>query len=91
MKILKAIMKKKILYSILLAISSLFLLLLGLKIGQCESESYGWYGPNNIIDLLINSGLFLLVQFVVFAIDNIVKLIKKVLKKEINNSRRSPG
>ena len=86
MKILKAIMKKKILYSVLLAISSLFLLLLGLKIGQCESESYGWYGPNNIIDLLINSGLFLLIEFVVFAIDNIVLLIKKILKKEVNNS-----
>ena len=86
MKILKAIMKKKIMYSLLLAISSLFLLLLGLKIGQCESESYGWYGPNNIIDLLINSGLFLLVEFVVFAIDNIVLLIKKILKKELNNS-----
>ena len=85
MKILKVIMKKKILFLVLLAISSLFLLLLGLKIGQCESESYGWYGPNNIIDLLINSGLFLLVEFVVFSIDNIVLLIKKVLKKKLNN------
>lgn len=79
-------MKKRILYAILLLVSVIFLPFLLQKIGQCEEESYGYYGSNNIEGLLILSGLFVLIEFVVFSIDNLILLIKKMIKREVNNS-----
>ena len=43
-------------------------MLLLAKIGQCDEESYGWYGDNNIDDLLVFSGLFLIINFIVLFI-----------------------
>lgn len=79
-------MKKRKLYTTLLVISVIFLPFLFQKIGQCEEESYGWYGENNIEGLLSLSGLFILVEFVIFSIDNLIILIKKMIKREVNNS-----
>ena len=79
-------MIKRILYQVRLTISIVLFLLLFAKIGQCEEESYGWYGNNNIEDLLLLSGLFLFIEFIIFIIDSIILLVKKFRKKEVNSS-----
>ncbi|ESU22614.1 hypothetical protein FEDK69T_18700 [Flavobacterium enshiense DK69] len=71
----------------LLSISIVFLLLLFAKIQQCEEESWGWEdSDNNIEVLLLLTGLFLFIEFIIFSIDGLILLIKKNRKKEVNNS-----
>ena len=79
-------MTKKIIYLILLGTSIILLPYLYEKIDQCEEESYGYFGPNNILELLILSSLYILVEVIIFSIDNLILLTKKIMKKEVNDS-----
>ncbi len=63
----------------------LFLPLLA-TIDQCEGESYGRMGGNEISNLLFFSALFLMLHFVIYLLDGIVLLTKKTFKKNVNNS-----
>jgi hypothetical protein len=79
-------MIKRIMYFLLLSTSIVFLFLLFMKIGRCEEESYGFYGDNNIEGLLLLSCLILIINFIIFSIDGLILLIKKIMKREVNNS-----
>lgn len=77
---------RKILYYALLIPSVLFFFFLLIHIGKCEEESYGDISSGNIIILLLLSVLFLVIELVVFSIDGLILLIKKIQKTDVNNS-----
>ena len=73
-------MKIKI-FNLLFWLSVLFFLPLFVSIDQCQGESYGRMGGNEISNLLVFSGFILLLHFVIYFLDGIGLLIKKIFKK----------
>ena len=78
-------MEKRKNYSILLGISFLLLFLLYETIDQCV-ESYDILNPNNILFIFGLGYIFILFEFIIFSIDNLKLLTKKIMKKEVRNS-----
>lgn len=74
------------LFKILFWLSVILFLPLLATIDQCEGESYGRMGGNEISNVLFVSALFLLLHFVIYLMDGIVLLTKKIFKREVNNS-----
>jgi hypothetical protein len=74
------------LFKILFWLSVILFLPLLATVDQCEGESYGRMGGNEISNLLIFSGFILLLHFVIYFLDGIVLLIKKIFKRRVNNS-----
>lgn len=81
-------MMKKIMYNILLFVSIVLILLLNTKIGNCEEKIYNWhwYGSSNTLFIILLSGLFLFIEFIIYTIDGLMLLIYKITKAEVNNS-----
>ena len=75
-----------VIFKTLFWISVILFLPLLATVDQCEGESYGRMGGFEISNLLIFSVFVLFLDFVVYLIDGIILLTKKVFKKTVNNS-----
>lgn len=73
-------------YYTFLTISIVFLFFIYPKIDQCEEKSYGYYGSNNIEGLLASGFLFLILEFIIYSIGGLIILIKKLMKRDVNQS-----
>jgi len=73
-------------FNLLFWLSVLFFLPLFLSIDQCTGESYGRMGGNEISNLLVFSGLILLLHFVIYFIDGVVLITKRIFHRHVNNT-----